>query len=325
MSRLAVLASWLACVLLAACGGGGGGGGNPDSTTDVDLHVDAVNGDDVSGDGTSDNPFKTITRAVQRAGLGGRTIRVAAGTYDDANGELFPITPGIDVVIVGTEMHLPFSTRRLSKIVGGGPWQTGPDPLLNAAVIPNEGNRLEALEIENPMPFVPGGVHPAAVVLARAEVTMVDCTLRDSDKGVRILAGAQDTLIEGCFFTGNDMGIYVDSAGPGNRVQLCLVQGNRFGVFLSTPGADFGGDLAGSTGGNAFTANTQHDFVLSGIGADAYAVNCFWDHAPPTMTSGLPPADPVADVWLVSASSVVEVAGAQVYDPGNDPLPTIDL
>jgi hypothetical protein len=245
MSRLSFLASWVACVLLAACGGGGGGGGGNTDPADLDLYVDAVNGDDVSGDGTSENPFKSITRGVQRAGLGDKVIRVARGTYDEANGELFPIVPGMGVAIVGTEIQGPLGIRRLTQVVGGGFWSGDPQGRLHATIVPNVDNRLVSLAIENPQPFVVNGAKPAAVVLANAGVTIESCTLRDSDKGMRMVGGAHDTLTTNCLIGGNGIGIFVDGAGAFNRVEGCLVQGNVVGVELFSPGADFGGDLAG--------------------------------------------------------------------------------
>jgi Protein of unknown function (DUF1565) len=96
-------------------------------------------------------------------------------------------------------------------------------------------------------------------------------------------------------------------------------------MFL-TIGADFGGDLAGSLGGNAFTGNSNHDFVhFAGDGIVLYAAYCFWDHAPPTMTAGLPDPDPTADIWLVTVASNVDAGGAQIFDPVDPPLPPIEL
>jgi hypothetical protein len=66
---------------------------------DFDYYVDAKRGtDDVdagsSAGGTRQRPFRTVTRAVREAtsvARPGRRIYVAAGEYDDAHGELFPV------------------------------------------------------------------------------------------------------------------------------------------------------------------------------------------------------------------------------------------
>lgn len=51
--------------------------------------VDAVSGNDTSGDGSSGSPWKTITRTLPSTES---IVHVNAGTYDTSNGETFPIT-----------------------------------------------------------------------------------------------------------------------------------------------------------------------------------------------------------------------------------------
>lgn len=67
----------------------------------VDLHVSG-GGSDATGDGTEANPFRTISRGVAAASAGD-TIRVHAGTYDQAAGEVFPIEKPPRVGIVGDD------------------------------------------------------------------------------------------------------------------------------------------------------------------------------------------------------------------------------
>ena len=64
-----------------------------------DLFVSAK-GDDVSGDGSSSAPFRTITRALREVDGNAATqvtIRLAMGTYDAGAGESFPLRlpPGL--------------------------------------------------------------------------------------------------------------------------------------------------------------------------------------------------------------------------------------
>jgi parallel beta-helix repeat protein len=183
-------------------------------------------------------------------------------------------------------------------------------------------NRLWGLSIENPQPFVVGGAKPAAVLLAYGDSAVESCTLRGSDKGVRLVDGVRNTVLRGCLFVDNGIGIFVDGAGTGNIVERCLVTENVVGVMMFTHGADFGGGDDFSMGGNAFVANDTHDFVnATGDFEPARAEGCFWDHSFPTMAAGSPanPAD--ADVWIVSNGNVV-VTGAQLYDPLS-PIPDV--
>jgi len=62
-------------------------------------YVDSIDGDDLTGTGTSSEPFKTITHALGVASTWD-TIRVEVGEpYDAANGEVFPIEMkrGVDI------------------------------------------------------------------------------------------------------------------------------------------------------------------------------------------------------------------------------------
>ena len=81
----------------------------PGTLSGGDIFVSKL-GDDGLGDGSSAQPFRTITRALQDA-IHGSTVRVGSGTYQD---ETFPITPPDGTRLVGEDM--------LSTIIryGGG-------------------------------------------------------------------------------------------------------------------------------------------------------------------------------------------------------------
>ena len=316
MTRLATLLSLgLLGLGTAACGGGGGGGGDDSSG----IHVDAALGSDVTGDGTTHHPYKTITRATAYAGTGD-TIHVAAGTYDEANGEWFPIRPFPGVTVVGATAPNPAGgTLRLTHVVGGGFWIDDPQGRLHGTIVPNVDDRFVGMTFENPQPFVVGGAKPAAVVVADVRVTLEDCSFQNSDKGMRLVEGADEAYTKGCAFVGNSIGVFVDGAtSDANVFQDCYVSGNGVGVMAFTEGADFGSDVDVSAGGNVFSANTNNDVVnAAGPGAILFANLCFWDHTPPTFTfSG---TDPAADVWLLDVASNVIVGDARLYDPNHPP------
>ena len=67
------------------------------------YYVDAVNGSDVTGDGSVGAPWQTISHALSQVAAPGSEIRVAAGMYDEALGESFPLTmnPGVSLSGVG--------------------------------------------------------------------------------------------------------------------------------------------------------------------------------------------------------------------------------
>jgi hypothetical protein len=72
------------------------------------VFVNPILGSDSSGNGTSTKPYKTLTKAIavvataKRLAMNGVTITLAAGDYDVANGEKFPIVVPTDVSITGS-------------------------------------------------------------------------------------------------------------------------------------------------------------------------------------------------------------------------------
>ncbi|RLC73591.1 MAG: hypothetical protein DRI81_14935, partial [Chloroflexi bacterium] len=82
------------------------------------YHVNAGSGNDVFGDGSVGNPWKTISHAANKVSAGTSTsqqiIAVAAGTYDGALGETFPI------VFENEYVRLVGSGAATTIIDGGG-------------------------------------------------------------------------------------------------------------------------------------------------------------------------------------------------------------
>lgn len=79
--RTATIAT--AVLLLGSCAG---------PTPMVDVYVDPVAGDD-SNPGSSLAPYRTLTRALAGASRG-HVVHLAAGTYDEASGEVWPTHAG---------------------------------------------------------------------------------------------------------------------------------------------------------------------------------------------------------------------------------------
>jgi hypothetical protein len=305
-------AALLLATALGACGGSGsgasggsGGAGNP--PLDPAIYVDAVNGSDATGTGAATAPYKSIRRALTTAGFGS-VVRVLPGTYDAANGEVFPLIPGIGTTIIGTERNGATGRQRLSHVVGGAFWAGDTDGRLHATMVPTPDTRLVGLAIHNPQPFVVGGAKPAPVVLASSRVTLESCLLHDSDKGVRIVKGVQNFLITDCDFVRNGIGIFVDGAGAGNRVQRSRVTENGVGVMCFTHGVDFGGGIDAGIGQNVFAGSGARDFVHFAAAGSMYAIGNQWDHAPPTFY----PAVADGDVWEGGGSVVTEPSGVYV-------------
>ena len=65
------------------------------------YYVDAVNGNDLTGDGSAGAPWRTVSHALSRVNSPGSEICVAAGVYDQALGESFPLTMTSGVSLLG--------------------------------------------------------------------------------------------------------------------------------------------------------------------------------------------------------------------------------
>src|SRR6267378_1737277 len=95
-TRLSVII--LAALALAACPG--------KKVAPSIYYVNASTGSDTNNNGTqSSSPFKTIRKAMSVATRSGTTVQVAAGLYDVANGETFPITVPAGVLLIGDEVN----------------------------------------------------------------------------------------------------------------------------------------------------------------------------------------------------------------------------
>lgn len=69
------------------------------------ISVNPKTGSDSTGNGTTDKPYRTLTKAVavvKSSTTPGLTIALAQGTYDAANGEIFPIVIPTGMTIAGS-------------------------------------------------------------------------------------------------------------------------------------------------------------------------------------------------------------------------------
>lgn len=124
------------------------------------LHADSNRGDDATGDGSSEKPFKTITRTLTAVATGG-TVQLAAGEYSEATGETFPLqlngvqllgdtaTRGVGIKIIGGGKHVSptFATQIVTVLIGK-------QVILRGVTITNPIDRGYGLWIEGVSPVV---------------------------------------------------------------------------------------------------------------------------------------------------------------------------
>jgi hypothetical protein len=97
--------SLVALINTAACTRRGGQSTTPPTATPLTTFVvNPKTGSDTTGNGSSANPFKTLTKAVSvvaKSTTEGLTIQLMPGAYTAANGEIFPIVIPTAVTIDG--------------------------------------------------------------------------------------------------------------------------------------------------------------------------------------------------------------------------------
>ena len=144
---------WLLVAALALCVGiaVASVGGTVEAQPSIMYYVDAANGNDTTGNGTFDNPWKTITHAVNTVPAGNesycKSIAVLpTGTYDEANGEVFPIVLDEEWVhVFGTETVT--SPGGVTDLVQNGKSRLlQPRPVANADVVGNGTGALFRIE-----------------------------------------------------------------------------------------------------------------------------------------------------------------------------------
>jgi hypothetical protein len=334
---------YLALLLLlvpAACGGdddgGGGGGGadaaaesdassssaadatpgDPDAGCTADLYV-APDGDDDSGQGTEADPLRSIRLGVEEASgeaCPNVVIHVAAGTYDDASGEV-PFTierEGITIAGAGSDTTVLTGVHEEQYLAR----------LDHGAVVEGihfaqpGGVTYQAIQLIGParvsgiLVTAPGGV--GVVVSGEGAVIDESSVISDADSGVVVGSGAvlqmKDSTVTdvdniGITFSdgaaSNDPsrldGVHVEDAGDdGVRITLnsrVIIRGSTIvgngGSGVRVSGASVQVDLgtADEAGGNTFnvSANRNQGVGICNLtGLTLTASGNTWAECPPS-------------------------------------------
>ncbi len=191
---------WLALSYLVLCSG---------LASANDYFVDAVHGSDATGDGTEQNPWRTITYSFSQIPGPDDTLWVASGVYDPSLGEVFPLTPMPKVSLVSLE------GKEATRIVGDG--------VNDIIVLPGADQfnparpLIEGLTLEN--------AHDA-IVLREGHAELIALTLKNST------------------ITNNSRaGVYFGSGlwSSGVKVIESTVSRNYFGILVNSANSEGGG------------------------------------------------------------------------------------
>ncbi len=176
------------------------------------IFVDAANGSDSRGDGSRDNPFQTITYAIERAPAGS-VIQLLPGVYSEKSGEKFPIRLKAGLTLRGDESTLGEGYL----IVGGGTYisptvarqnvtmlaETGSE--IRGVTMRNEGRRGYALWIESASPRVlnssfVGSIHDGIFITGASNPWIEGNRFyQNGANGISVLGTSQPTIINNLF------------------------------------------------------------------------------------------------------------------------------
>ena len=211
------------------------------------LFVDPAGDDD--NDGTRSQPFRSITKAVS-ASTPGSVIEVADGTYNESNGEIFPI----DVTALDLEIRAPNLGATVAT-VGGSVllFDLGPSSLSGFSISTGSAN----------------------AVRVGADGRVENCTIQAMDTA--ILTESIDVVIRGNTLTLGGVGIELVEGGTGASREISgnVIRDNNIGIdAVLASGSDV------QMSGNEISCNVGAD-VRVALGSVS-STDDRWDHVPPT-------------------------------------------
>ncbi|MEW6747244.1 MAG: right-handed parallel beta-helix repeat-containing protein [Planctomycetota bacterium] len=280
----------------------------------TDYYVSAINGSDVTGDGTQGNPLKSLTYAINNLAFGyGDILHAGPGVYDAANGEGYPIIVPFGVTLLGDD-------PRFVIIDGGGPGSSS-----WSVVRLSESAAIQKVTITGSTDgWWDGGLYLGWGTTGAHAALVEDCIITGNERGV--WGFELDTiLVRNCMFANNRN----DAVSFFDSIDLTIINnsfyGNLKGVILAG-NAGSAGEIWNnviSTSGQAGIETNSSDWVIADY-------NCVWNCNP--NYSGISPGthdinvDPIIpfggwnDLHLASFSPCIDNA-----DPGHSEAPDFDM
>ncbi len=176
------------------------------------IHVNPVLGNDLTGKGTIQSPFRSITNALLRARLN-TTIKLASGTYTVANGEVFPLQLKSGITIQGNEAN----QGRDTVILGGGDFISPTLASKNITILGADASELRGVAVTN------RNSRGYGLWIEGTSPRIIGNTFRGSTQdGVAVLGKSTALISKNIFTTNTANGISIEGMAQPE------VNGNRF-------------------------------------------------------------------------------------------------
>ncbi|MEW6491027.1 MAG: S-layer homology domain-containing protein [Cyanobacteriota bacterium] len=208
------------------------------------FYVNPGTGSD-SAAGSQSAPLKTITKALEKA-QSDTTIQLAAGTYNAASGETFPLNVPSGVKVVGNESNKGSGIL----IEGSGQYNSRTQAGQNVTVLLADNAELRGVTVTNP------ATRGTGVWLESTTATVANCTLTKSKReGVFATGDAKPTLLNNDFIDNDGNGISITRNTTGE------IRGNT--LKSSGSGISIDGTSAPKLVNNTITEN-RYGIIVSG-------------------------------------------------------------
>jgi len=264
------------------------------------FFVDPVNGNDDSGNGCVNRPFKSLYKATFEADSG-MTIIGLPGVYSADTGEYFPIQPRtVDLTIEGTDWeqciirghdlpggyHMIVNLEEDRAVFRKFTLEQGPGEPVCAVALKMEAVdvRIDSIRaFERARYAVCRGENATRPVIENCVFVVDDG--EQEDRGINLFPNSTGAILRYCTITGFQAGLHLTGITD-LLVENCTFEGNKIGAEVgweNTAGSvnpDFGGGLRGSAGGNTFRDNTTCGLWFA-LDHDIYAKYNTWDNSPP--------------------------------------------
>ena len=244
----------------------------PISPIPQDLYVDANNGSDVTGDGTQNNPYRTITKAISVAETDGQphVIHLAPGIYNATLGEEFPISCS-NITLVGETLSFDDVKIAGELYLYGTCTITNVSIYSNLHLYPEQPN--DTISLENAYINATGVNLPCGVRVEGQGRVMVMSSLFEN---ANLLMSGGSLTVENCTFSSGDIEAFFGDVSVQNTTLLdswVLIRREAFGAIrdnvfqngsrLST--LEEGHALAENNrfeGGATYNISVEHSSVL---------------------------------------------------------------